>query len=410
MASRRLASIRRELLESGSEMTLADFFLEAIIMSLQPMFLPFAASALLLVFTGTILHGEEPPAATLSLQEIRKTAKDRAASIRNVRVEYDCSWKKLLDVPSLLSMHADLTPYHVVFAFDGERRYLDLKRPGPFPKGAPRWLHEAVIFDGQFTYSIDKDSHAKVRVVKGKERTCEDLEIYCHNILQIPYRDPDRVNLDDSFWYPYCIQEIGGHPPYRVLPKQERIDGHWCHVLELPRRDKIWVDPQLGCAIRKRERYTEDKGNPLLFQSNRDSQFVEGAPGIQVPTQFTCAYFAGSADPPEYFERQYLELTVSVKSVAVNQVTDADFYLPVGPGTIIVDEKGSYQIEGDKTILLNQLADAAKVRLGGDTPPRRKGWYWILVIFLALTAAGSMAWRAWRTRSAPTQPPPSRAS
>jgi hypothetical protein len=396
-----------------NEMILSDSSLEVVIMSLHQTFPHFFVSAVLLLFSGSILHSEEPPAATLSLQDIRKAAMDRAASIHNVRVEYDCSWKKLLDVPSLTSMHGVLTPYHVVFAFDGERRYMDLKPTGSFPKGSPRWLHKVKIFDGQFTYSMDKDFLAMVGVAKGKERTCEDSEIYCHNVLQIPYRDQDRVNLDDSFFYPHCIQEIRRHPPYRVLPAQELVDGHWCHVLEYPRLDKIWVDPKLGCAIRKRERYTEAKGNPFLFQSNHSSQFIESAPGIQVPAKFTCAYFAGPGDPPEFLGRQYLELTITVKNIAVNQVTDADFYLPVQPGTIVVDEKGSYRIQGNKTILLNELADAAKVRLDGETPWHRRVWVLILIIPLVLILVGSMiqrGWRAWRARSASTQPPPSQTS
>lgn len=379
-------------------------------MSFYQSILHLLASAAVLILTSSILHCEEPPAATLSLQGIRTAAMDRADSIRNVRVEYDYNWKKLLNVPSFSSMHGDLTPYHVDFAFDGERRYLDLKATDTLPKGAPRRQHKVVLFDGQRSYAIDKDTLAMVSVIEGKERTCEDLEIYCHNVLLIPYRDQDRIEENRSIFYPYCLQKIRGRYLFHVLPKQDLVDDHWCHVLECPGYEKLWVDPSIGCAIRKRERYTKTKGKPLLFQRHHSFRFIEGASGILVPTKFTGTYFAGPDDPPEFLGRPYLELILSVSRVSVNKVTDADFNVPLKPGTIVVGKQGSYRIKGDKAILLNELADVAKERSERNPVRPRRMWLLFLGLPLLLTVVCYMLWRTWRGRSSRTQPPPGQAT
>ena len=359
-----------------------------------------AVTLSVLMAGALFLHAEEAPPASLTLEQIWEAANERQNSIHNIRVEYDVSWRKFLDTPGTRRIPLDLRPYRVVFALDGERRYLERKYEPPKDPKAPRDLNDVVIFDGKMTFNLQKDLGASVMITPGKEWTCEAGELYCSTALQMPYTDQARANLDGSYFYPHCLH--ASRPAYRVLPQQEQVDGAWCHVvvLEQPLRDKIWVDPQMGCAIRKREQFENVKGQTVIQGRHHHSNFVKTDANIWVPRQFTCEYFANASDPPEYWGKKYLEMTISVHRVSINHVTDDVFDPPILPGTIVVDSKGSYRIEGDKSALLSQLAEKAKARLGEEPLPRlRPRLFLILSVLAILAIISSLTWRYLRVRS-----------
>ncbi len=352
-----------------------------------------------LVASASFLKAEEAPPATLTLDQIWKAADERQKSIRNIRVQYDVSWQKFFDTPGTRSIPLDLTSYQVEFALDGERRYLEQKYKPSKDPNAPRYQNEVVIFDGRSTFKLKRDLGAMVLVVPGKERTCEEGELYCNTALQMPYSDRARVDLDGSYFYPHCLR--ASKPAYRVLPRQELSDGAWCHVvvLEQPLRDKIWVDPQMGCAIRQREQFDKAKGQTIINGRHHHYDFVKTDADVWVPRKFTCEYFAKAVDPPEFWGKKYLEMSISVHRVSINRVADDVFQPSVLPGTIVVDDKGSYRTSGDKSILLNQLAESAKAQLRDEPPHSRSRLFLILNALVILAIISTVTWRYLRTRT-----------
>jgi hypothetical protein len=349
---------------------------------------------LVLVFCPTTNQAEETRASVLTVEQIWKEATARQSGIKSIRVEYNEEWKKLLDIPSMKSINISVKPSHIVFVYEGERRYLEKRGPARSSNGSPI-IPSKSVFDGANTYSYRVGS---VSVEEGKVKSkCEDGESYCNFILQMPYTDQEVANLSNSWTYPHCMRIIDGNTSYSVLPQQELVDGAWCHVLEYPKRDKIWIDPQLGCTIRRRERYDDVNGVRVVLDKIQLAQFVEAAPGIWVPKECLVQFFPSRANPPEHLNKQYLEQRIIVESVTINQVTDNDFSLSVPAGTQIVDRNGSYKVKGDRTLLLGGLADLAE----GYVAKKKIEPRWPLIITVAAISAivvivlGRYAWRKY---------------
>lgn len=70
-------------------------------------------------------------------------------------------------------------------------------------------------------------------------------------------------------WGPIVLREIVNSKAYNfVRPLQEKVRGRWCHVLEEPNLDAIWIDmQQRGCCILARESYD--------FQSKQQLQRID---------------------------------------------------------------------------------------------------------------------------------------
>jgi hypothetical protein len=56
------------------------------------------------------------------------------------------------------------------------------------------------------------------------------FEHYCAGALQFVYRDSDKAQYNNGWFYQHVLREINGVQRYRVLPKPETIDGASCLV------------------------------------------------------------------------------------------------------------------------------------------------------------------------------------
>ena len=312
------------------------------------------------------------------MAEIYKLAAERHKAIRNVKVESVITWKKIMDVPSRKFTAASLVGYKCTFAFDKELRFLKRVPLEKVSEGAAN-MPSTYSYDGKSTYVTQVGS---IMIQEQKAPGCENGEYYCTEFLDIPITDSDRAQYDNAWFYPHCLRS-DLQSFYTVLPQLEQVDGAWCHVLFRDKRDKIWVDPKLGGAYRRRDRYNEATGGKVVLMCRYStSDFVEAAPSIWVPKRCTRLDFAPAANPPNYWNKPYLELHVDVEKVAVNQVTNEDFNISVPPGTIVVDKNGSFALKGNKEYLLNELAEQASVqrRQGGLL----RGLFWALVLGITI--------------------------
>jgi hypothetical protein len=334
------------------------------------------------------LRGQVAAVPQLTVGDIYGMATERQKSFRNVKVEYTVSWKKLMDVPSRKMGAASLVGYDCVFAIDGERRYLKRNPLQKITDGAAN-IPTTISYDGKKTYVAKLGA---MIVEERKSPGCENGEYYCREILQIPLTDEDKAQYDNAWFYPHCLRP-NPKEPYIVSPQFEQVDGANCYVLFRAKRDKIWVDPQLGGAYRRRERYSEAKGGEeLLICRYECSDFVEVA-SIWVPKKCIRVDFAPGDNPPSYWNKPFLELHLDVKTISINQVTDDDFNVAVAPGTNIIDKNGSIQVKGDKTILLNELADLGKLR---EPPSRSFGWFFWISLPVILLLGGILTYRVFK--------------
>jgi hypothetical protein len=318
------------------------------------------------------------PPAELTVEDVWRAATERQEAIRNMRVEYDVSWKWFLDTPNRKKANASLDPYSVTLAFDGERRYCKstLGRPN-----APT----ETSFDGE--RSLSYDGLGKALLSGSKESGCEDI-YYCVEFLFIPLTDGDRAEQD--LFYPRCLhppasprRALGEKDRFFMLPAQEEVDGVMCHVLEYPNIYKIWIDPKIGCAIRRRDKFSRSEGGSVLTGRVLLKDYKEVAAGLYLPMNCVREDYAHLSNPSQYWGKKTMELHVAVRNVSVNGVTDDDFGIELPPGTTVFTADGSFSTPGDRSAVLNEFAELAKERLGAQDGSASAKWRnWVLVAAL----------------------------
>jgi hypothetical protein len=152
---------------------------------------------------------------------------------------------------------------------------------------------------------------------------------------------------------PAVLPAIAASEKYRVLPEQELVGETWCHVLEYPGRDKLWIDLDRGCAVLVREMYGPNPGQ--LFQRIEASGHREVKPGIWVPARFR-NMVPGVRDPKD---NQTVDSILNVINVRINEdVSDDLFRFEPLPGSIELTVDGIVRQEAAGCDdYLNELVD-----------------------------------------------------
>ncbi|HUY32817.1 MAG TPA: hypothetical protein VMV69_08550 [Pirellulales bacterium] len=338
------------------------------------------------------------PVATLSVHEIWKIAERRQERIKNVHATYRYEWKLLESYPKETD-RLGLEPYEVEFAYDGERRF-QRKTPlrvDPRKLGEVRW-----VFDDGMTVELladrtpagawrVKDAH----LIPGKHHRVDNEELYPVEVLQIPLSDRTLAHLDTSRIYPHCIRPVdGAASSYKVLPAQDLVHGAWCHVLESP-YDRIWVDPALQCAIRKREILDDGVVARYLML-----ELFEAFPEVFVPRKVLRQMLGRRSWPERYHGKVFLELRMDLLDISINQVTDDDFKVSIPAGCLVGDFRSgeTYRIAREAEGEISELALESKKYLPSANAE------WAPLLFLVNAGAVLMIlvfvlWRRYRNRS-----------
>jgi hypothetical protein len=203
---------------------------------------------------------------------------------------------------------------------------------------------------------------------------------------------------------PFMLRDVGKCDQYSfVRPQQEQLDGHWCHVLERPGIDRLWLDVDRGCAVLAREVRNADTGAAMLrFELGGHR---EASPGIWLPGWIRNIEYDHEAKTAEGQQRRVKDGRLKVLEVRVNQ-TDEDFFVfRPPPGAIRVDRKGrpSQTVSGGLDHLDN-LARWVREHAWPDAAPAA-GWSaaWPLAA-AACTVLACEAWLWWRRRRRLTVP------
>lgn len=133
---------------------------------------------------------------------------------------------------------------------------------------------------------------------------------------------------------PCLLPAVARSRNYVANPWQELVQGRWCHILEHPDHDRLWLDCDHGCVILRRELF--DPKNRLLSQRIESSEHREIQPGIWVPFVFRNMLFvANRAQPQEAKAAKTLDATLKVREARLNEhVSDNIFRFEPLPGSI----------------------------------------------------------------------------
>jgi hypothetical protein len=182
-----------------------------------------------------------------------------------------------------------------------------------------------------------------------------------------------------------------------IAPRQEQVDGAWCHVLERPGADKLWIDPAAGFGVRRREVRLGPAGNNRAVRYE-SSDFREVEPRIWLPWRMRRLIYDPAGDPLGHTSRSIAvkDAVCTVEQVEVNRVSEQLFHFDPPPGTFVknMDDQSTRQIPGGRDFLEQIVAQARELpRLyAGASAPRRTNdsptWPgYALVAAVALLAA-----------------------
>ena len=144
-----------------------------------------------------------------------------------------------------------------------------------------------------------------------------------------PPGDQTKLDADES---PHYLHLVLDRTDCRISAVQEQVDGHWCHVLERPGRDRIWVDPSIGFAVRRREKY-EPRSRQIVARYEL-SEYRETEKGIWLPWKIRRTLFNSGQDSDSPGE---MVATAVVEKVVANHVPDSLFRFTPPPGTLTQD-------------------------------------------------------------------------
>jgi len=163
-----------------------------------------------------------------------------------------------------------------------------------------------------------------------------------------------------------------------ILPLQEQVDGHWCHVLDFPDTARYWVDVKCGCVVRKWQ--FNWKGTKILRRVIENSQVREVKPGLWLPLEQRVSTYA----EPETEERKFWGQKTNERDmsadVAFNIVADSDLAINALPGTFVTD---NIQLTRYRIASPNQEPFEDAIEFGKRV---RGGGYWTVFLYVQALA------------------------
>lgn len=141
----------------------------------------------------------------------------------------------------------------------------------------------------------------------------------------------------------YVIPGIARSGRYVVAQEMELRGGRWCHILEDPGRDRLWVDAGIGPAIVARE--VSDRETGEAIQALEMGDFRDAGQGIWAPREIRNVVFDREASRGGAGPRPRLDSRLRILAVAVNDSVDGRLFEPdpFSPGMLEVRDDGSYR-------------------------------------------------------------------
>lgn len=198
---------------------------------------------------------------------------------------------------------------------------------------------------------------------------------------------------------------------YSLVSKDlEQVDGHWCHVLEHPGIDKLWLDIQRGCCLVRRE-VTDPKTGELYGRVELTEQ-SEAAPGVWLPRHTRHRVWTRQSKDTN----PDVDYVIEVLELSANDIPDGQFTFTARPGSISYpagDANAAQQTEPGGVDHLDELVDWMRRVYGPPRPVESRIFesvlpYAVVLLTLALLSALEIRRRSGRIRA--RQFPSSRSS
>ncbi len=348
-----------------------------------------ACLAVVLCLGGYAFPAADSPPARLSVEEIRagvEALRDRVMGSQ-LYLQYR------VDARPLMPQASTAIPWmEITFVINQKERKYYCEHLAPQSRSKQALLRKSA-FNGRVGTNLTKNDGNILQESVGVYW----LDMYLQQ-LGFPYRAKDvkaaAEASEDLSWLPNNFTK----QKYKVLDRQEAVDGAWCHVVSAPAADKLWIDVAHGFALRKRE-LNWAPGKPLRVRV-LNSAFREMEQGLWLPWSSTQEYF-GHLEEPEALDKVILSQQIEVKKLEVNQPLPDSFYeLQFPVGTYVKDaiKKVNYRVPPPG---LDTVEAAIQEQLPNVSEKRSVRW--LTVVLLALSLLLIALWLTiyvWRRRGA----------
>jgi hypothetical protein len=339
-----------------------------------------AVPALVVAQQDSSLMPMPPPTnkpATLTFEQLRRGVGQNREELWALEVEYE-----------VRSTHTGGPWPKFHFAMKGEKRRRD------------RWEPIGGLY-GQ-TYSDTSevwDRKGKHATIKAGKYEWVDVDSYA-DALALAVSDSKRARAVSltSILHKADLE-------WTVKPTLESVDGADCHVLECKGflGNRIWIDPQLGFAMRFQETHQPipEKPNvkrPLLARY-RYREFEKVPPGVYLPRMIDIVAYNGTTTPESMWNQVTFTQTLNVTKLAVGQhVDDGLFRFAFTPGTRVQDHvRDRFYRIGRLGEELDMMVGKGREELGKGRSPFRSRAMLVLIGNGAILL-GAAAWLIYRRR------------
>jgi hypothetical protein len=171
-----------------------------------------------------------------------------------------------------------------------------------------------------------------------------------------PFFDISAPRLRDQ---PYFFADIERDPKlYSVRKELESRDGHWCHVLERPGVDAMWIDHSRNYALMERE--NRDPKTGALMQRLILSSYREITPGLYLPETIENMQYDYNSRTETDQGRLVIHSKFKLIRACNDSVPDDDvkFTPPSGTAYLHDDSGKIQQIESGGTEVIRDIAIA----------------------------------------------------
>ncbi len=254
--------------------------------------------------------------ATLTKDELLEGIKRREGELWALEIEYEVQTKGR-GIPWMM--------YH--FAMKGEKRLRDQTEANGIVYGA--------AYNDENSQTFNRSS--KLASVEKQKQTWVDLDFYA-DAIGVGVSDDDRAR---GIFLSSIVESRT--PEWTVQPTLEVVDGTECHVLVSGLfRNRIWIDPGIGFAVRFQELYQASKEMPKAkfpLQARyfyRDFEKVRS--GVYLPKKIEIVAYTPATAPESLWNQPTFSQVIDAKKLAIgDDVDDRLFRFDFPPGTTVID-------------------------------------------------------------------------
>jgi hypothetical protein len=267
------------------------------------------------------------PGAIYSVSEIRAAVAASRARLRSILAEYVATTRD----PSTRDLQSNGS--RCIEAASGCQRFIEIVH---FGAGFPPELdpgYSKGYFTGK-TLNVFFPSLRYCETQKGNDVVARAWKLRVNFLLEcLGWWPPADETNPPKRDHPFFLHEALAENAFTVLPRQEEIDGHSCHVLLRLGVDKVWLDPAIGFAARRRELYA---GKPSVLAILYElSDYREAAPGIWIPWSLRRVFYDTRHAAPASTPLIDKDTVCTMLRAEVNQVPLDQFDFAPPPGTLV---------------------------------------------------------------------------